>query len=427
MAGVKQTQPLREAWSTGLDLMDTTRREPFHYSCMVGDVAAVGAAITEARRADDGGNAVKKPLERRVSLMRLSALGFVVHGARLRCAPGSPAPPGRYAVVLRLLLDAGADADARDIAGHNGIASATGVGACAATLAMVPPLVAAGGDPCAVNRFGEAILMTPIMTGNVDAFKALLHAGAAASLNTHPPVDPSQTPAQMLLTAPAMGRALAEYQRAADKGARVCAVCGASARQQCQKCRTTYYCGRDCQVADWKRPGPEAHKRTCGSAAGAVDVDVTTMTTDQMTVRTLPGGRQPLRSQALTFISRSTGEASSAPLTPQEGTFKVKLQVPLAHMSSPLAPGEAMPIKVQDKEGRHLLIRPDGPGAAPYATLNSLVRSQGLAGAKIYLAARWLPSKGGVKGGSGGGGMAATPTILRLDSATPLAPLSPLW
>lgn len=413
MAGVHQTQGLRDAWSTGLDLMETAEREPFHFACLVGDAAAVGATIAAARRIDDRGEAVKRLLERRVSLMRLPALGFVVYGARLTPVPGSPAPPGQHAAVLRLLLDAGAAADARDIAGYNAVASATGVGACAATLAMVPPLVAAGGDPCAVNRFGEPILMMPIQTGNVEAFKVLLRAGAAASLNTHPPADPSQTPARMLLNVPSMVRALTEYRRTADKGARLCAVCGASARQQCQKCRTTYYCGRDCQVADWKRPGPDAHKRTCGSAAGAVDVDVKTMTA--------------ATSEVLTSIIRATGKVSSAPLTPQAGTFKVKLQVPLTHLSSALAPRDVPSVKVQDKDGRFLVIRPDGPGAAACATLDALVRSQGVAGAKIYLAARWLPPAGRVEGGTGGDGTAATPTVLRLDTSKPLAPPSPIW
>lgn len=120
------------------------------------------------------------------------------------------------------------------------MAAPTGAGACAATLVMVPPLVVAGGDPCAVNRSGEPILRTPIMTGNVDAFMAVLHAGAAASLPIHAPADPSQAPAQMGLGVPKMRRALEKYRRTADKSARECTLCGAFARQQCEKCRTTY-------------------------------------------------------------------------------------------------------------------------------------------------------------------------------------------
>jgi hypothetical protein len=43
---------------------------------------------------------------------------------------------------------------------------------------------------------------------------------------------------------------------------RCCAKCGASdcKLQKCSRCSKVYYCGRDCQVADWKR-----HKRVCSS------------------------------------------------------------------------------------------------------------------------------------------------------------------
>lgn len=151
------------------------------------------------------------------------------------------------------------------------------------------------------------------------------------------------------------------------------------------------------------------------------------MTTLQTAVQTLPGRRQPTPPPTLAFLSRSIGTVSDTTLTPREGTFNVKLQVPLVHMSSLLEPGVVMPIQVQDEAGHFLLIWPDGPGAAPYAALDTLVRSTGLAGAMIYFAARWLPPEGGGNGGCGSNGSAATPTILRLDTSKPLAPPSPIW
>ena len=177
---------------------------------------------------------------------------------------------GGHVAVMEALLAAGANADAKDIAGHNPVASATGVGACATSLALVPPLVAAGGDPNCVNRFGEPILMAPISIGDAAAFTALLRAGAAASLHVPLPGSPARTPAQSLNGSPALMRSLTAWQRSAARGARRCAACGAAASRQCEQCRVTYYCTRDCQVADWK--GAAGHKRTCGSV-GAVDVN----------------------------------------------------------------------------------------------------------------------------------------------------------
>lgn len=47
-----------------------------------------------------------------------------------------------------------------------------------------------------------------------------------------------------------------------------CAHCGTpGADKKCARCKTVEYCGRDCQVADWK-----AHKRVCGKPPAAASV-----------------------------------------------------------------------------------------------------------------------------------------------------------
>lgn len=43
---------------------------------------------------------------------------------------------------------------------------------------------------------------------------------------------------------------------------RVCASCGAKGEKRCSVCRTTWYCGRDCQKADWA-----GHKQSCKPSA----------------------------------------------------------------------------------------------------------------------------------------------------------------
>ena len=37
-----------------------------------------------------------------------------------------------------------------------------------------------------------------------------------------------------------------------------CAVCGEPASKRCSRCRNEWYCGRECQVKQWKK-----HKPTC--------------------------------------------------------------------------------------------------------------------------------------------------------------------
>lgn len=124
-------------------------------------------------------------------------------------------------------------------------------------------------------------------------------------------------------------------------------------------------------MADWKRPGADAHKRTCGSA-GALDIDVPVMATTQLLVPTGTGEVIPMSN--FSCISHATGQVMDQPLTPVAGTFKVKVQVPLRHTGSQRAK-TIMPVKIQDQQGRHLLLGSDGPGEAASATLETRPRS----------------------------------------------------
>lgn len=257
-------QPLRDAWCTDVDLMEAASQEPFHRACLLGDAAAVAAAIAAVCRGADEAAAVRRLVERRMSLLRLSAIANVVYGVRLEVVPGFRRPPGRYAETLQLLLAASASPNARDNAGYNAIAGATGVGACAATLTMVSSLVAAGGDPNAVTCFGEPIIVVTIMTGNAEALKALLDAGAVPSLDVPFSSGPSITPAQMVHKSPVLMRALGEWRRGAEKGARFGAAGGDPARQQYKQCLTVYYCGRPSR---WPTGSVSAPTRTSAPAS----------------------------------------------------------------------------------------------------------------------------------------------------------------
>ncbi|KAH8948594.1 hypothetical protein BDL97_11G102200 [Sphagnum fallax] len=45
-----------------------------------------------------------------------------------------------------------------------------------------------------------------------------------------------------------------------------CAVCGKVAMQRCSRCKTEWYCGRDCQVSVWK-----THKKACDILTGNLE------------------------------------------------------------------------------------------------------------------------------------------------------------
>lgn len=115
-------------------------------------------------------------------------------------------------------------------------------------------------------------------------------------------------------------------------------------------------------------------------------MDLATMTaTDQVAVQTLERRRKRPPSQGLSSSRRSTGGASGTLFTPRDGTFKVKLQVPLTCMSPTLASREGRPVLWQEKDERFLLLQPDGPCAAACATLDALVRSTGSGGGSDLL------------------------------------------
>ncbi|EFJ29337.1 hypothetical protein SELMODRAFT_91741 [Selaginella moellendorffii] len=43
-----------------------------------------------------------------------------------------------------------------------------------------------------------------------------------------------------------------------------CADCGAPAEKRCSRCKNDWYCGRSCQVANWK-----IHKKICDLVSSA--------------------------------------------------------------------------------------------------------------------------------------------------------------
>lgn len=71
--GCREAQPLREAWSTGMDIFEAVRHpgNDFHMACFTADVATVRRLISKCA-SPDSDESLDHLLESRVSLMRLT-------------------------------------------------------------------------------------------------------------------------------------------------------------------------------------------------------------------------------------------------------------------------------------------------------------------------------------------------------------------
>ena len=179
-----------------MDLMDLVERgqlSQFAMLCLAGDFDRVQSMLSLA-----GGNSAQRRrlLEQRVSMMRFTPLMMCITGAVLGikiqeargtggAASKSPSPSYdlQHVAVARVLLEAGARPNAKDVAGFTAFHLATnGTNASEATLQIAAMLPQYGGDPNVRNRFGQTPLIEAVMSARLDVIECLVHAGADASL-----------------------------------------------------------------------------------------------------------------------------------------------------------------------------------------------------------------------------------------------------
>ena len=162
-----------------------TRLSPFMLSCALGDVGRVQAALAAARAA--GEEATSQLLERRETNLRIPPLHAVIIGANNMAtteAGVKKRPPWSHAVdhvqVARLLLDAGARADAKDLCGYTMLHRVTSAPeqTWGVTLEIGMLLIDSRADPNANHRFGSAPLAEVAMNNKVACALMLLEAGA---------------------------------------------------------------------------------------------------------------------------------------------------------------------------------------------------------------------------------------------------------
>jgi hypothetical protein len=171
-------QDLIDAWACGMDFNPLEPCRAAEHSQLLcdaffGRVVAVEAALAASRAA--GGDALRRTLERRETMLRFTPLLACISGARRE-----PPLAGEHdhARVLKALLAAGANANARDVAGFTPCMHVTINNTSARALAFLPLLIQHGADVNARNRAGRTALMEPTMGGRHDCVRALMAHGA---------------------------------------------------------------------------------------------------------------------------------------------------------------------------------------------------------------------------------------------------------
>ena len=309
---------LKRARFTGMDC-SALNLSTFSRACYMGDLETVEAALALVRRKP---KASRELLERRELLMRFSPLLCCIAGSqRFRVvgpegvtsevAAGMPPLP-QHAAVARVLLDAGANPNAKDVAGFTPfhLACDKDMDTALEIAAMLP---AYGGDPNRKNRFGAVPLIDATQGRSLRAIHVLVEAGAdpmieddssgaalteaertsqgaevledmarlgirisaaeATQINRqYDGMSPKLQKVSPFSLARQFPAAQQLFSRAVIRNAEdqhpACSAqgCDRPAPNFCKKCRRAWYCSSECQASDWKTGN---HKEMCKTVRGS--------------------------------------------------------------------------------------------------------------------------------------------------------------
>ena len=153
--------------------------------------------------------------------------------------------------TLRLLLERGAPASVPDLVGYTPLHLAC-MTPVRADLARI--LLEHGADPNARDRFGSVPLMGALQAGTLDAIEALLAHGADLDVADADGVTPEEFYPRC---GPEVGALVQRWRRrraGEEQGAleeKACAWCGKSEGLKfCKSCHAIRYCSKDCQ-SEW--------------------------------------------------------------------------------------------------------------------------------------------------------------------------------
>ena len=412
---------LREIWAYGADFnpdQATFPHSDFMRAVDRGDVKAVKRSLNFC------GDDERKKFElvnRRESILRYSPLIACV--AATRSVRGPAAVSGRAALeIATLLIEAGADVQAKDLVGNSLIHHASMGTAAPGTLGLIPLLIERGVDPNNENRFGDPPILEPVVNQNPEAIKTLIQFGAdvhkksssgvlATNLCLHTP-----TIAQVIARSSsyagikvgdkvqikgtgndadgqygtvlqrAVGSYEVEMRREEIPEAKTkvtvsienvvrlaisCAKCAAVQNlMQCGRCKKVKYCSPDCQKAHWKEHKPYCHDRP---------------------------------DWVLTRPKRTRGEVKS-PKASEEANqtdnliVKVELPIPTEEFLVPSWPGCEAAVEKDESftvsnQSKSLEWRITPSGSADYDAITASVKKNGLSGLKAYYGAKVVDGK----------------------------------
>mmetsp|Transcript_66534 Transcript_66534/g.97335 ORF Transcript_66534/g.97335 Transcript_66534/m.97335 type:complete len:487 (+) Transcript_66534:221-1681(+) len=168
-------QALKNMWVAGGDflmLANAGRLGAFMLNCFRGKHEQVANSLAKAGAA--GGEAMYQLLARRETLLRWTPLDGAIYGA-LQMGNHDGA---KHAKVAKLLLEAGANADAKDVCGSTPLLRCTTCAATEILLDIGMLLIDRGANANSRNRFGETALMEAVSSNCTDCVMLLCEGGA---------------------------------------------------------------------------------------------------------------------------------------------------------------------------------------------------------------------------------------------------------
>ena len=179
-------QGLKNVWVQGGDFFPLLQSHGLG-NCMLhavlGNAGALRAEITRARTAGSEvlTQVLTQVLERRETTLRVTPL----HGAIMGALQIGRQNHTDHVQVAKMLLEAGARPDAKDIAGYTPMHRCANAMANELTLEIGMLLIEHRADANAMNRFGDAPLMEAVMGNRADCAALLCEAGADPMLPSH--------------------------------------------------------------------------------------------------------------------------------------------------------------------------------------------------------------------------------------------------
>jgi len=217
---------------------------------------------------------IKKLISRRETLCNISAIFYVIHGARIlfshfpnftrdkELAGRHLNVKNEHMKILDNLLSLGCDVNVRDFAGYTPLHHCCTMYGNEVTLRMAERLIRAGADVNAKNRFGYTPIMEISMVDDrYDIFSFLLDNGGNPCLEC----NEGYSTLTMARSNPRMMELIRENYRSTVRQNKEsgdplwkCATCQKSdkSNKKCTGCYHVLYCSTKCQRDDWPNHRP---------------------------------------------------------------------------------------------------------------------------------------------------------------------------